>query len=68
MPWCEIEPDRLEFLRLFGYEVLEENDEFMMARYGDKAFIIDKQKPFLYFDDLSEIMQLGGVKGIINGP
>lgn len=71
MPWCHIDPEKLKFIEMFGYEILHQDDTKMLAHYSahtcDMVISIVKTKPFLYFSEIEDAMQLG-VIGIVQGP
>ena len=64
MAWYKVKVSKLQFISMFGYNVLEENNEFIIAEWNGKSYIIDKSNPWLEFDDNGEAMQLG-VDGVI---
>lgn len=67
MPWCKIDPSKLKFIEMFNYQILSQNDEFILAQYDGKIVTIEKAQPWLYFEDAADAMQLG-VIGIIQSP
>lgn len=67
MPYCEVPIEALDRLTLFGFQVLEDDGDFMLV-VGDKGrMIVDKSKPFLWFDDIEDAVQIGAT-AIVQGP
>jgi hypothetical protein len=64
MPFCEIPLDSLDHITLFGYQILNENEEFLDVRgHCGRRQIILKTKPVLWFEpeDMGDAMQLKAV-------
>ncbi len=59
MPYCSIPTEKLEFLSLFGFRVIGENDDFYFIIDSRGDAIVDKKKPFIWFDDVADAMQMG---------
>jgi hypothetical protein len=70
MPYFSIPVKSLNYLGFFGFQTLEENDDFciMQDREGRKQ-IISKTYPRIYFDgdDVNDAIQLG-TTGIVQLP
>lgn len=69
MPFCEIPKEKLEFISLFGFDIVGDNgDGFLAVKdSNNKLQIVDKEKPHLWFDDVTDAMQLGAT-ALINSP
>lgn len=70
MPYCEIPVDQLEFINLFGFEIIAEEDTFMLIDHPDgKQRVVDKNKPYLWFEDedMGDALQLKAV-GVFRTP
>lgn len=70
MPYCEIDVNNLNFLSLFGFQILSETDVFYSVKdFHGRHCLIDKKRPFIWFDDedLGEAIQMG-VKSIVTCP
>ena len=59
MPSVRIDPNKFEHLPLFGYEVLVQNDEFIVVHSFERGEeIIPLSDPFFWFDDPQEADQI----------
>tara|TARA_R110000782_G_scaffold134919_2_gene227311 strand:+ start:1635 stop:1862 length:228 start_codon:yes stop_codon:yes gene_type:complete len=59
-------------LEMFGFELVAEDDAHKLYRdpHGD-AYIVTKDKPFIFVEDVNDAMQLGarsGIRTVINSP
>lgn len=62
MPWFKIKPERLNHISLFGYEIINETDEFIQVRRLDnnEIHILDKNDSnMIWLDDIGEAHQMG---------
>jgi len=59
MPWCRIPVEKLAHIRLFGYDVLIEDDQFMWVHGPLGRTCIDKFKPVVWFEDIADAAQAG---------
>ena len=59
MPFRRVDPSRFEHLPLFGYEILVQNDEFIVVHSFERDIeIIPLSHPFFWFEDGQEADQL----------
>lgn len=59
MPWCQVPVERLQYLTLFGYDILSEDDGFIWAHGPKGRTCIDKSKPVVWFEDAADAGQAG---------
>lgn len=71
MPYCEIPPESLEHLGLFGIDVLHETPTALIVRCvkgdGHIEYPVDKLRPHIWFDDIADAIQMG-TKAIVPMP
>jgi len=59
MPSVRVEPSKFEHLPLFGYEILAQNDEFLVVHSFERGEeIIPLSHPYFWFDDPLEAQQI----------
>ena len=59
MPSVRIDPSKFEHLSLFGYEVLAQNDQFIVVHSFERGEeIIPLSDPYFWFEDHSDADQL----------
>lgn len=59
MSWHRVHPDKLQYISLFGFEIIGQNDEFLFVHSFDHGQqIIEKSNPMIWFDDPLEANQL----------
>jgi hypothetical protein len=59
MPWCQIPIEKLPNIKLFGYDILNEDDHFIWAHGPKGRTCIDKAKPVVWFEDVGDAAQAG---------
>jgi len=59
MPWCQIPFEKIKQITLFGYDILNEDNEFIWVHGPLGRTCIDKAKPVVWFDDAGDAAQAG---------
>lgn len=59
MPWCEIPPENLVHISLFGYDTVVEEADFIWVHGPRGRQRIEKACPRVWFEDDADAMQLG---------
>lgn len=61
MPWCELPPDRLVHLPMFGHDLLHDDGMFVWAHGPKGRTRIEKACPRVWFEDMADAVQAGAV-------
>ena len=59
MPFVRIPPERLEHLRLFGYDLVFVDGHQLWYHGPHGRTVVDKTDPWIWVDDIGEAIQLG---------
>lgn len=59
MIWATIPPDRLQYMSLFGYDLVSDENGIAWYNGPNGRHCIDKANPLFAFDDVSDAMQAG---------
>jgi len=59
MPWAKIPADQLEFLPLFGIDLIKDEGEFAWYRGPQGRMRVEKANPRVFFEDVCDAIQLG---------
>ena len=68
VPFVEIPPQNLQHLPLFGYDKIGDDSDSRFAWYSSPRgrMRVEKQRPFVWVDDITDAMQLGAVSVVPN--
>lgn len=61
MPWCQIPPERIRQITLFGYDILSEDNGSIWAHGPLGRTCIDKTQPVVWFEDTGDAAQAGAI-------
>lgn len=55
-------------MELFGFTVIDENDDGYIIRDSRGVAHVDRKKPYLWFDEVSDAIQMSAKGVLIGGP
>jgi hypothetical protein len=61
MPWCEIPPEQLKHIGLFGYDIVVKEVDYVWAHGPKGRQRIERARPYVWFEDDADAMQLGAI-------
>lgn len=59
MAFYRVSADRLQYVSVFGYKILHEDDNLMLLENHSGSILVDKNNPTLWFDEIEDAMQFG---------
>ena len=68
MPFVEIPHERLPHLPMFGYDKIDEDDDFAWYTGPHGRIRIEKSRPIVWLDDVEDAIQLGAIYVIVRRP
>ena len=67
MPWVRLPTEKLEHLRLFGIDLIKDENGFAWYRGPVGRMRVEKADPRVFVEDIADAIQLGATAVLVSG-